>query len=199
MSDEHPILIRHSKAPTDDVMIQTMNENNWLEFLSDSISGTLENSQAANKKSCISKEGQWIRNIFRRLNKYFRVYSMLFEELATTEKKLLFIGAGNNRIKAYKFAEISFKNFASMEDAVSYEKLYFKMAEKYFATGKTPFLVPPQNLPEIKPVSLPNFSNLYREFSDTPFGIFHDATFSGSSKDLFLGTCNYKCIRGAPF
>ena len=65
MSDEHPILIRHSKAPTDDVMIQTMNENNWLEFLSDSISGTLENSQAANKKSCISKEGQWIRNIFR--------------------------------------------------------------------------------------------------------------------------------------
>ena len=124
---------------------------------------------------------------------------MLFEELATTEKKLLFIGAGNNRIKAYKFAEISFKNFASMEDAVSYEKLYSKMAEKYFATGKTPFLVPPQNLPEIKPVSLPNFSNLYREFSDTPFGIFHDATFSGSSKDLFLGTCNYKCIRGAPF
>lgn len=84
MSDEDPILIRHSKAPTDDVMIQTMNENNWHEFLSDSISGALENSQAANRKGRISKEGQWIRNIFRRLNKYFRVYSMLFEELAAT-------------------------------------------------------------------------------------------------------------------
>lgn len=84
MSDEDPIFIRHSKAPTDDVMIQTMNENNWHEVLSDSISGALENSQVANKKGRISKEGQWIRNIFRRLNKYFRVYSMLFEELAVT-------------------------------------------------------------------------------------------------------------------
>ena len=62
-----------------------------------------------------------------------------------------------------------------MQDEVLYKELYFKTAEKYFDTGKTPLSASPKNLPEIRPPShldlsttLPSFSSLYREFSYTP-------------------------------
>ena len=175
LNGENPILLRQSKATTDDVMTETMNENNWHNFLSDCIRGALDNSQAADENGLLHLEGQWIRNIFTRLNKCFRIYAMIFEELASTYKELLFSGAGNNRVKTDKSAEIPFKSFGSMQDEVSYEELYFKMAKKYFSMGKTPLSASPKNLPEIRPHShldssttLPNFSSLYRQFSDTP-------------------------------
>ena len=77
-----------------------------------------------------------------------------------------------------------------MQDEVLYKELYFKTAEKYFDTGKTPLSASPKNLPEIRPPShldlsttLPSFSSLYREFSYTPAkmdaNIFlHNAIFS---------------------
>ena len=53
---------------------------------------------------------------------------MFFEELVSTYKKLLFSGAGKNGIKTYKFAEILFNSFDSMQDEVLNKELYFKMA-----------------------------------------------------------------------
>ena len=101
-------------------------------------------------------------------------FMLFFEDLASTYKELLFSGAVNNRIKTYMFAEILFKSFGSMQDDVSHEELYFKMAEKYFGKGETPLSTSPKNLPEIRPPSrlgssttIPSFSSLYREFSDT--------------------------------
>ena len=62
-----------------------------------------------------------------------------------------------------------------MQDEVLYEELYFKTAEKYFGTRKTPLSASPKNRPEIRPPShldlsttLPSFSSLYREFSYMP-------------------------------
>ena len=76
LNGENLILLRHSKATTDDVMIETMNENNWHQFLSDSIRHALDNPQAADENRRLHLEGQWIRNIFTRLNKYFRIYAV---------------------------------------------------------------------------------------------------------------------------
>ena len=118
-------------------MTETMNENNWHQFMSDSIRGALVNPQAADENGSLHLKGQWIRNIFTRFNKYFRIYALFFEELASTCKELLFSGAGNNRIKTCKFAEMAFKSFSSMQDEVLNEELYFKLAEKYFGMGKT--------------------------------------------------------------
>ena len=103
------------------------------------------------------------------------MYAIYFEELVATYKDLSFSGAGNNRIKTYKFAEIPFISVGNMQDEVSQEELYIKIAEKYFATGKTHLPASPKSLPEIRPPShldpsttLPSFSSLFGEFSDTP-------------------------------
>ena len=47
-----------SKSTTDDVMIETMNKNNWHQFLSDSIRGALDNSQAVDENGRLHLEGQ---------------------------------------------------------------------------------------------------------------------------------------------
>ena len=111
LNNENMIFLRHSKSTTDDVMIKTMNGDNWHQFLSNSIRGALDDPQAADEAGCLHLEGQWIRNIF---NKCFRSYAMFFKELASTYKEILFSDAVNNRIKTYKFAEIPFKSFGSM-------------------------------------------------------------------------------------
>ena len=156
--------MRHRKSTIDDVMIETMNENNWHRFLSDSIRGALDNPQAADENGCLHLVGQWIKNIFTTNIFSFRIYAMFFQELASTYKELLFSGTGNNRIKTYKFAEIPFKSFGSMQDEVSYEELYFKIAEKYFGTGKTPLSASPKNLPVIRPPSHLDSSTTLQSF-----------------------------------
>ena len=80
--------MRHSKDTANDVMIDTMNENNWHQFLSDSNRGALYKPHAADENGRLHLEGQWIR-----LNKCFRIYAIFFEELASTYKELLFKGA----------------------------------------------------------------------------------------------------------
>ena len=39
-------------------MIETMNKNNWHQFLSDSIRGALDNSQAVDENGRLHLEGQ---------------------------------------------------------------------------------------------------------------------------------------------
>ena len=218
LDSENPILLRHSKPTTDDVLIETMNENNWHQFLSDSIRDALDNPQVVDKNRRLHLERQWIRNIFTRLNKCFRIYAMFFEELASTYKELVFSDASNNRIKTYKFAKTPFRSFGSMQDKILYEELYFKVAEKYFGTGKTTLSVSPKNLQEIRPPShLDSSTTLPRSSSPRVLGhacemdaniFFHNATFqesverSESSKlvitnalEEFLFNCSAKVMK----
>ena len=83
LDSENPIRLRH-KPTADDVLIETMNENNWHQFLSDSIRSALDNPQVVDKNKRLHLQGQWIRNVFTRLNKCFRIYAVFFEELAST-------------------------------------------------------------------------------------------------------------------
>ena len=93
LNSENLILLRHSKDTAGDVMIDTINENNDHPFLCYSIRGAFDNPQAADKNGRLHLEEQWIRNIFTRLSKCFRIYAIFFEELASTFKELLFKGA----------------------------------------------------------------------------------------------------------
>ena len=143
---------------------------------------------------------------------------LFFEELASTYKELVFSDASNNRIKTYKFAETPFRSFGSMQDKILYEELYFKVAEKYFGTGKTTLSVSPKNLQEIRPPShLDSSTNLPRSSSLRVLGhacemdaniFFHNATFqesverSESSKlvitnalEEFLFKCSAKVMK----
>ena len=60
MSGIKPIYCRDSRATKDDVMIETMNDNNWHEFLDNAI----ERSLTSDKDS----EKDWIDNMFQNLH-----------------------------------------------------------------------------------------------------------------------------------
>ena len=55
-------------------MLETINENNWHEFLNSSIEGTLQGAARI--------DNQWIKNIFRNLDSCFKEYWEVFEDIA---------------------------------------------------------------------------------------------------------------------
>ena len=64
MRGQEPIYCRHSRATEDDVMLKSMNENNWHDFLDNAIEGALTNNR--------SVQNEFIDNIFENLNICFR-------------------------------------------------------------------------------------------------------------------------------
>ena len=85
-----PIYYKHTRFTEDDDMLETMNENNWHEFLNSSIEGTLEEA---------TRNGnQLIKNIFKNLDSCFKEYREIIEDIAQAyfelgfldEKKTLF-------------------------------------------------------------------------------------------------------------
>ena len=54
------ICCKHTRAMRDDVMLETLNENNWHEFLDSAIHGALTGARG--------DDNPWIKNIFTNLN-----------------------------------------------------------------------------------------------------------------------------------
>ena len=59
-----PIYCKHTRASEDDDMLETINENNWHEFLNSTIEGTLQGA--------VRNDNQSIKNIFKDLNSCFK-------------------------------------------------------------------------------------------------------------------------------
>ena len=57
-------------------MLETMNENNWHEFLDSAIHGALTGARGG--------DNPWIKNIFKNLNYCFNVYYQAFNNIART-------------------------------------------------------------------------------------------------------------------
>ena len=166
---EQPILLRHSAAVKDDVLIETMNENNWHQFPRDSIQGALERVAACDRGGTQDIENQWMTNIFNHLRISFIRFKNLLQEFAYYYRKLLFSSGKHTIIRVFKFAGIQFRNVQEMESLIKYDELFFKLAKTFFSLGKTPISLSPKTLPQIKPqvVDLPSFTNLCQTFSHT--------------------------------
>ena len=70
------IYCKHIRVMRDDVMLKTMNENNWHEFLDGAIHGALTGTSA--------DDNPWIKNIFTNLNHCFSDYYHAFDNIART-------------------------------------------------------------------------------------------------------------------
>ena len=67
MRGQEPIYCRHSRATEDGIMLKSMNENNWHDFLDNTIEGALTNNH--------SVQNEFVGNFFwRKRNSCVKVY-----------------------------------------------------------------------------------------------------------------------------
>ena len=146
-------------------MLETINENNWHEFLNSSIEGTLQGAARI--------DNQWIKNIFRNLDSCFKEYWEVFEDIAQAYFKLL-VSEPEKNIQILRFLNITAKNVRDIVDVLGYENLFFKSADKFFQMGRTPLNNSGRTLPKIntpdhldRATTLPAFSSLFKIYHNT--------------------------------
>ena len=76
-----PIYWKHTKAGEDNNLLETMNENNWHEFLNGSILSTLGGIRG--------RENQWLNNITVNLERCIYHYKYAFDKIAHLYHRLL--------------------------------------------------------------------------------------------------------------
>ena len=76
-----PICCKHNKAAKDDDLLETMNENNWHEFLNGSVLSTLGGICAT--------ENQWLKNITVNLERCIYHCKYAFDKIAHIYHRLL--------------------------------------------------------------------------------------------------------------
>ena len=160
---QEPIYCRHSRATEDDVMLKSMNENNWHDFLDNAIEGALTNNR--------SVQNEFVDNIFENLNICFRDYKLMFEDVAVSYYQLLLTFSRDDVIRVLKFIDAPLTNIKDVVEVVGGQQLFHMCVQKFIQTGRTPRTNSPRTLPDIKPpehldsgVSLTNFSILYNKY-----------------------------------
>ena len=146
-------------------MLETINENNWHEFLNSSIEDTLQGAARI--------DNQWIKNILKNLDSCFKEYWEVFEDIAQAYFKLL-VSEPEKNIQILRFLNITAKNVRDIVDVLGYENLFFKSADKFFQTGRTPLNNSGRTLPKIntpdhldRATTLPAFSPLFKIYHNT--------------------------------
>ena len=125
-------------------MLETMNDNNWHEFLDSGINGTLTGAR--------NDDNPWIKNIFTNLKHCFNDYYHAFNNIARTYYRLLREGTKENIIRIVRYLDIPARNLNDTMTELAFERLFFKCTNKFFETGKTPMnksgtILPKINLP----------------------------------------------------
>ena len=118
-----------------------------------------------------------IKNIFTNLNHYFNDYYHAFNNIASTYYRLLLEWSKEKIIRAFHYLDIPARNLNDTMTEVGFERLFFKCADKFFQTGKTPMnksgiILPKINLPNHmdRGTSLSVFSELYKKYRHTKAG-----------------------------
>ena len=166
MRGQEPIYCRHSRATEDDVMLKSMNENNWHDFLDNAIEGALTNNR--------SVQNEFVDNIFENLNICFRDYKLMFKDVAVNYYQLLLTSSRDKVIRVLKFIDAPLRNIKDFVEVVGAQQLFHMCVQKFIQTGRTPLTNSSRTLPDIKPpehldsgVSLPNFSILYNKYRNS--------------------------------
>ena len=84
-------MYRRTTAADNDALIDTMNENNWQEFLKVYMEAALDIKAAYNRDGTFDKEHWWLANIFEHFGQCFVTYKVMFKEVAYYFTKLLFL------------------------------------------------------------------------------------------------------------
>ena len=85
-----PIYCKHTKVAKDDDLLETMNKNNWHEFLNGSILSTLRGIRG--------RENQGLKNIAVNLERCIYHYKYAFDKIAHLYHRLLKRGPKENMI-----------------------------------------------------------------------------------------------------
>ena len=130
MRGQEPIYCRHSKATEDDVMLKSMNENNWHDFLDNAIEGPLTNNR--------SVQNDFVDNIFENLNICFCDYKLIFEDVVVNYYQLLLTSSRDNIICLLKFIDASLRNIKDFVEVVEAQQLFHMWVQKFIQTDRTP-------------------------------------------------------------
>ena len=130
MRGQEPIYCRHSRVTEDDVMLKSMNENNWHDFLHNAIEGTLTNNR--------SVQNEFVDNISENLNICFCDYKLMFEDVAVNYYQLLLTSSRDNVIRVLKFMDAPLRNIKDFVEVVGAQQLFHMCVQKFIQTGRTP-------------------------------------------------------------
>ena len=91
-----PIYLKHTRAHKDDEMLETMNMNNWQEFLDSSV-------RLALSMSDYESDNKWILNIGKRFRSTFRKYKNELNEVSYEFYNYIRYGSTENVLKVLSF------------------------------------------------------------------------------------------------
>ena len=128
MRGQEPIYCRHSRATEDDVMLKSMNENNWQDFLDNAIEGALTNNR--------SVQNEFVDNIFKNLNICFRDYKLMFEDVAVSYYQLLLTSSRDNAIRVLKFIDAPLRNIKDSVEVGGAQQLFHMCVQKFIQTSR---------------------------------------------------------------
>ena len=173
-----PIYCKHNKAAKDDDLLETIKENNWHEFLNGSVLSTLGGIRG--------RENQRLKNITVNLERCIYHYKYVFDQIAHLYHRLLEREPIENIIRLFRHLNIPTKNMKETMEKLGYIKLYFRCADKFIETGKTPLSNSGRALSKINPldhlnkdIRLPVFSQLYHKCRETSASFMLPAFFMG--------------------
>ena len=132
-SGPEPIYCKHTKTAKDDDLLETMNENNWHEFLNGCILSTLG--------GICGRENQWLKNITVNLERCIYHYKYAFGKIAHLYHRLLERGSIENMIWLFRYLNIPTKNMKEILEKLGLIKLYFRCVHKFIETRKTPLAI----------------------------------------------------------
>ena len=110
-----PKCCKHTKAANDNDLLETINENNWHEFLNGSILITLGGIRG--------RENQWLKNIIVILERCIYHYKYAFDKITHLYHRLLERGPIENMIRLVRHLNIPNKNVKETMEKLGYIKL----------------------------------------------------------------------------
>ena len=117
-----PIYCKHTKAAKDYDLLETMNENNWHEFLNGSLLSTLG--------GICAMENQWLKNITVNLERCIYHCKYAFDKIAYLYHRLLERGPIENMIQLFRYLNIPTKNMKeTMEKKARLHKSLLQMCQ----------------------------------------------------------------------
>ena len=126
-----PIYLKYTRAHKDDEMLETMNMNNWHEFLNSSI-------RLALSMSDYESNNKWIVNIGKKLRSTFGKYKNELNEVAYEFYNYIRYGSMENVLKVLSFLGLPKREGRKIIKNMTHTQLYFDCMDRFIATGATP-------------------------------------------------------------
>ena len=130
MEPGRPIYLKCTRAHRDDDLLETMNMNNWHEFLNSlNMALNLNDYGGANR---------WVANIGENLRTCLRTYTVFFDYIAADSYGDVSNGLLENIHRVLKFLGLQAREVRKKMRGILYTDFYFMCTEMFIQTGATP-------------------------------------------------------------